>query len=86
MNKDRPDLKALQLEDTACARPRVWHFRKAGRRPVWTDDKKPRGSIIVNFKCPLGWVTGCTDVYSNITLDFSVTVFSDEINMLISGL
>ena len=32
-------------------------------------------TVLINFMCQLGWARGCTDIWSNITLDVSVKVF-----------
>ena len=37
--------------------------------------------VMVNFVCQVDWSVHCSAIWSNITLDFFVRVFSDEINI-----
>ena len=45
----------------------------------WT--KADRTAVTVNFICELDWVTWYPDIWSNTTLDVSVRVFLDGINV-----
>lgn len=40
---------------------------------------------MVNFMCPLDWLTGCPDIWLHVILDVSLRMLQDVVSVGISG-